>query len=68
MAKIKGNLLYGQSGGPTSVINASAYGVIQEARKSPFIEDIIFMKHGIRGALNEDFFFICNQERIQSNF
>ncbi len=62
MAKIKGNLLYGQSGGPTSVINASAYGVIMEARKSPYIENIIFMKHGIRGALNEDFFFIGNQD------
>ena len=31
MKKLKGNLLYGQSGGPTSVINASAYGVIKEA-------------------------------------
>lgn len=62
MAKITGNLLYGQSGGPTSVINASAYGVIQEARKNPEIQDIIFMKHGIKGALNEDFFFIGNQD------
>ena len=26
-------LLYAQSGGPTSVINASAYGVIAEAKK-----------------------------------
>ena len=28
-----GNVLYGQSGGPTSVINASAYGLFKEAFK-----------------------------------
>ncbi|HOP57342.1 MAG TPA: 6-phosphofructokinase [Bacillota bacterium] len=59
---LKGNLLYGQSGGPTSVINASAYGVISEARKNPNIKDVIFMKHGIKGALNEDFFFLKDQD------
>ena len=53
MAKLKGNLLYGQSGGPTSVINASAYGVIEEAKKlNENIEDVIIMRHGIHGALN----------------
>ncbi|XMB72192.1 6-phosphofructokinase [Mycoplasmatota bacterium WC30] len=63
MAKLKGNLLYGQSGGPTSVINASAYGVIEEAKKhNDNIEDVIVMKHGIRGALNEDFIFIKDQK------
>ncbi len=62
MAKLKGNLLYGQSGGPTAVINATAYGVIQEARKHPdYIEDVIVMRHGIKGALNEDFFFMSEQ-------
>lgn len=62
MAKLKGNLLYGQSGGPTSVINASAYGVIQEAREQhDYIDEVIVMKHGIKGALNEDFIFIKEQ-------
>ncbi len=62
MAKLKGNLLYGQSGGPTSVINASAYGVIKEAQKqSDFIDEVIIMKHGIQGALNEEFIFIKDQ-------
>ncbi|MBN2540039.1 MAG: 6-phosphofructokinase [Bacilli bacterium] len=68
MAKLKGNLLYGQSGGPTSVINASAFGVIDEARnQSEFIEEIIIMRHGIQGALNEDFIFVNqqNEEDIQ---
>jgi len=62
MGKLKGNLLYGQSGGPTAVINASAYGVIEEARKHPdFIDDVIVMRHGIKGALNEDFFYMSQQ-------
>ncbi len=68
MAKLKGNLLYGQSGGPTSVINSSAYGVIDEALKHPdYINEVIFMKHGIKGALNEDFIFIqdCADEEIE---
>ena len=33
--KLVGNMLVGQSGGPTAVINASVAGVIQEAGKYP---------------------------------
>ncbi|QWB99511.1 6-phosphofructokinase [Mycoplasmatota bacterium] len=59
MKKLIGNLMYGQSGGPTSVINASAYGVIKKARENQdIIENIYVMKHGIQGALNEEFFLI----------
>ncbi|MCF7923621.1 MAG: 6-phosphofructokinase [Candidatus Izimaplasma sp.] len=63
MEKLKGNLLYGQSGGPTSVINASAYGVIERAKKSDQINDIYIMKHGIQGALNEDFYDAKKQSK-----
>ena len=63
MKKLVGNLLYGQSGGPTSVINASAYGVIKEALKhQDVIGEVLMMKHGIQGALNEDFIYINKQE------
>ena len=31
--RLIGNLIYGQSGGPTSVINSSAYGLFAEAKK-----------------------------------
>ena len=31
MSELKGACIIGQSGGPTSVINASAYGVIRTA-------------------------------------
>lgn len=61
-----GNLLYGQSGGPSSVINASAYGVISEARKrSSIITEIYAMHHGIQGLLNEDFIKIGDQPDSQ---
>jgi len=63
MKKLVGNLLYGQSGGPTSVINASAYGVIKESLENQnIIKDVLMMKHGIQGALNEDFIFISKQD------
>jgi len=52
----KGTLLYGQSGGPSAVINASAYGVIKEALShQDQITEVLVMRHGIQGALNEDF-------------
>lgn len=68
MKKLIGNLMYGQSGGPTSVINASAYGVITEAkRQNEYIKDVYIMKHGIEGALNEDLIKINydDQENIE---
>ena len=40
MADLVGNLLVAQSGGPTAVINASVAGVIQEAGRHEFIEEI----------------------------
>jgi len=53
---IKGNLMYGQSGGPSPVINASAYGVIKEAlNNSDTIEHVLLLRHGISGVLEENF-------------
>lgn len=49
--QLKGNLLIGQSGGPTPVINASLAGVLSEAKKMPEIGRIYGMKQGIEGAL-----------------
>jgi len=46
----KGNAILGQSGGPTSVINASLCGLIQEARKQcDCIENVLGMQYGIEG-------------------
>ncbi|MEN6478693.1 MAG: 6-phosphofructokinase [Anaerolineales bacterium] len=52
---LKGNLVVGQSGGPTTVINASLVGVVQQAMKQAEIEGIYGMLHGIRGLLDGEF-------------
>ena len=48
------NALYAQSGGVTSVINATACAVIETARKSKKINKVYAGKDGIIGILNED--------------
>jgi 6-phosphofructokinase 1 len=48
------NILYAQSGGVTSVINASACGVIEAARKQRGIGKVFAARNGIIGALRED--------------
>ena len=51
---LKGNAIIGQSGGPTSVINASLCGVIQTSAKYPDqIEKILGMRYGIEGFMEE---------------
>lgn len=59
--KPKGNLVVGQSGGPTAVINSSLAGVIQEAKKHD-IERIYGAVHGIVGILNEDLLDLGKEE------
>ena len=48
------NLLYFQSGGPTSVINTSMYGVIVEAKKHKDIGGIYGSLYGIEGVLTDN--------------
>ncbi len=49
------NAFYAQSGGVTAVINASACGLIETARKYPkVIAKVYAGRHGILGALTED--------------
>ena len=48
--------IFGQSGGPTSVINASAYGVIATALKNPSITRVLGAEHGIKGVLSDRLF------------
>ena len=50
---VKGNLIVGQSGGPTAVINSSLAGVIKAARKAG-IKRVYGMHYGIEGFLQED--------------
>ena len=52
--ELTGNCLVAQSGGPTSVVNASLAGVINEALNYECIEEIYGGLNGILGILNED--------------
>jgi len=52
---MKGKLIYGQSGGPSPVINASAYGVIKEALQHDEITDVYVMRNRIEGLLKGEF-------------
>ena len=50
----KKNLIVGQSGGPTAVINSSLYGVVSEGLSHPdTIEHVYGMVNGIEGFLND---------------
>lgn len=63
------NAFYAQSGGVTSVINASAAGVIQTAKKYPqTIGKVLAGKNGILGALNEELYdtYAESDEAIQA--
>ena len=51
---MKYNAIYGQSGGPTSVINASLYGVIKECEKQENIDTLFLMHNGIKGLIDND--------------
>ena len=52
----KKNLLVGQSGGPTAVINGSLYGVVSEGlKKTDEIGHVYGMVNGIEGFLNDNY-------------
>lgn len=55
MAKLKGNAVIGQSGGPTVVINQSLVGIIEAASQHAEINKIFGAKNGVRGMLEERF-------------
>ncbi len=62
MKNLVGNALLGQSGGPTSVINASAAGVFIEALTQENITGVFGAVHGIKGILDEDFIDITKED------
>ena len=49
---LRGACIIGQSGGPSSVLNATAYGVISEALASPNITNVYGAAHGIKGVID----------------
>ncbi len=55
MAKLSGNAVIAQGGGPTAVINQSLAGAVLQARRYPWIEKVYGARHGVRGIVEEDF-------------
>lgn len=62
MAQLSGSCIFGQSGGPTSVINSSAAGVIQEALKYSCITNVYGAAHGIKGILEENLYDLSKED------
>ena len=65
MSVLIGNAIFGQSGGPTSVINASAAGVFTEALKQDCIPKVFGAAHGIKGILEERFYDIGCEDPME---
>ena len=63
MKNLKGALMFAQSGGPTSVINASAAGVFIEGLETECITAVYGAAHGIRGILEEEFYDIGKEDK-----
>ena len=61
------NLLVGQSGGPTSVINASLAGVIAKAKEAGEIEQVLGMVNGVEGILSENIISLDGMQKENIN-
>ena len=62
MKELIGACVFGQSGGPTSVINASFYGAVTAALEAKQITRVLGAANGIQGILN-DVLYDIGQEK-----
>ncbi|MCQ2798133.1 MAG: 6-phosphofructokinase [Bacilli bacterium] len=60
------NLLVAQSGGPTSAINASLYGVVMEANENPNIGKVYGAVHGVFGLIHDNLIGIYDVESLKT--
>ena len=60
--KLIGSCIFGQSGGPTAVINASAYGVIKTALEADEITKVYGASHGIKGVLDDQLYIMDEED------
>src|SRR5476651_1604277 len=65
MSELVGNVLVGQSGGPTAVINASVAGLIAEALNHECIEEVYGTLNGVLGLLQEDLVDLAAESQQQ---
>ncbi len=62
MGNLRGACIIGQSGGPTSVINSSAYGAIKTALESSEITNVFGALNGIKGILDDNLIDMSKEE------
>ena len=55
---LTGSVMVAQSGGPTAVINASAYGVIKTALEAKNVTRVLWAGHGVNGILSDNIYDI----------
>lgn len=65
MSELKGACIIGQSGGPSAVINCSAYGVIKTALENPCITKVYGAYHGIKGVLNDELMIMDEEDAAE---
>ena len=65
MNQLTGACIIGQSGGPTSVINASAQGVIQTALNEGCITRVLGAAHGIKGVLDDRLYDMAQEDKAE---
>ena len=63
--KLLGACVFAQSGGPTAVINASAYGVIRTALDAPEITNVYGAAHGITGILGDTLYDMGKEDATE---
>lgn len=62
MNQLKGACLFGQSGGPTSVINASALGVLETALGQECVTQVYGCAHGVKGILEDNLYDVRQED------
>ncbi|MBE6031578.1 MAG: 6-phosphofructokinase [Clostridiales bacterium] len=62
MKQLSGACIIGQSGGPSSVINASVLGCVEAALKSPLITKVYGAAHGITGVLDDKLYDLTQED------
>lgn len=65
MKNLKGRCVFAQSGGPTTVINASIAGGLLEALENESVTGVLCAHHGIKGVFDEDFFDISLEDKAE---
>ena len=65
MKNLVGACMFAQSGGPTSVINASAAGVFIEALGQKNVTAVYGAANGIKGVLEERFYDIGKEDMAE---